>query len=99
MTITLSADQLVPLILGTASVVLALGYLGKKFGSFLRLMTAASAIVHRELTPNSSGSIKDDVDGLASSFGVMSRMLDDLDERVSHVENVLHDPLTGKIGR
>lgn len=89
MTVTLSADQLVPIIIGGAGVVAALGYLAKKFGAFLRLMTAASTIVHRELTPNSGGSVKDDVDGLAQSFGAMSRLIDDIDERLGDVENTL----------
>lgn len=57
-----------------------------------RVLHAVHELVDRELTNNHGSSMKDDVDGLAVAVGAMSRLVDDLDERLTSHLNDRSDP-------
>lgn len=77
MTLTLDAQQLVALIVGTAAFLGALAYLIRIGRRISRVGRAIATIVNHELTHNHGTSIKDDVHGIALTVGALSRDFED----------------------
>lgn len=80
-----------------AAVLAALVYLGKKLLVIVQAVLAIHAIVQRELEHNHGSSIKDDIYGMARSFGETQRLLDDVVEalRRQHPDDPLFRQLKG----
>lgn len=78
-----TAAGLVGIIVATAALLGAIGYLVNRVRRAWKVVVAVINVINRELHHNGGSSMKDDVTNLTRAVNLVARQVDDLDSRFS----------------